>query len=237
MSNQVKIIFFASMKLAMGQSEINIEIPDGIEVSRLKSILVENFPQLDPSLATALVSINREFAFNQDLVPKDAEIAIFPPVSGGTEPEYPTVYIVTNKEMDLDQIVKDLTLPTTGAVVIFSGIVRGITNRDETRTTEYLEYEAYQAMAEEKMSQIAQEIRERWPAVEGITLIQRLGVLHPGAPTVTIACSAAHRDTGVFDAARYGIDRLKEIVPIWKKEVDQRGEYWIEGSYLPKKGD
>ena len=92
-------------------------------------------------------------------------------------------------------------------------------------------------MAVEKMEQVAIEIRQKWPAVQGIVLIQRIGTLYPGTPTIAIACSAAHRDTGVFEAARYGIDRLKEIVPIWKKEVSKTEEAWVEGKYIPEKGD
>jgi molybdopterin synthase catalytic subunit len=89
-------------------------------------------------------------------------------------------------------------------------------------------------MAEAKMRQVAEEIRARWPSVEGIAIVQRIGRLEPGTPTVLIACSAAHRDTGVFEAARYGIDRLKEIVPVWKKEVGPSGETWVEGDYFPE---
>jgi len=116
-------------------------------------------------------------------------------------------------------------------------MVRGETARGAAYETEYLEYEAYIPMAESKMKQVAEEIREKWPVVEGIAIVQRIGKLYPKTPTVLIACTAAHRDTGVFDAARYGIDRLKEIVPIWKKEVSPNGEYWVEGNYFPKAGE
>jgi len=92
-------------------------------------------------------------------------------------------------------------------------------------------------MAEAKMAQVANDIRQQWPTVEGIAIVQRIGYLLPRTPTVLIACTAPHRDTGVFDAARYGIDRLKEIVPVWKKEILPSGEVWIEGEYIPKKGD
>ena len=81
------------------------------------------------------------------------------------------------------------------------------------------------------------EIRERWPSVEGVAIVQRIGKLMPGTPTVLIACTAGHRDTGVFEAARYGIDRLKQIVPIWKKEVGPEGEEWVEGDYFPSPGE
>jgi molybdopterin synthase catalytic subunit len=92
-------------------------------------------------------------------------------------------------------------------------------------------------MAEEKMAQVADEIREQWPTVEGVAIVQRIGRLYPGTPTVMIACTAGHRDTGVFEAARYGIDRLKQIVPIWKKEITPLGEEWVEGDYHPKPGE
>jgi molybdopterin synthase catalytic subunit len=128
-------------------------------------------------------------------------------------------------------------LASTGAAAIFTGMVRGATSRGETHETEYLEYEAYIPMAEEKMKQVAEEIRARWSSVEGIAIVQRIGKLFPKTPTVLIVCTAAHRDTGVFEAARYGIDRLKEIVPIWKKEVGPGGEFWVEGDYIPKPGE
>ena len=87
------------------------------------------------------------------------------------------------------------------------------------------------------MKQVADEIREKWSVVEGIAIVQRIGRLYPKTPTVLIACTAAHRDTGVFEAARYGIDRLKEIVPVWKKEVGPDGQEWVEGDYIPKPGE
>ena len=92
-------------------------------------------------------------------------------------------------------------------------------------------------MAEAKMLQVAEEIRDKWPTVEGIAIIQRIGRLYPRTPTVLIACTASHRDTGVFDAARYGIDRLKKIVPVWKKEITPEGDEWVEGEYIPKPGE
>ncbi len=130
-----------------------------------------------------------------------------------------------------------MTLASPGAAAIFTGMVRGVTTRGEARHTAYLEYEAYVPMAESKMKQVADEIRAKWRDVEGIAIVQRVGRLYPRTPTILIACTAAHRDTGVFEAARYGIDRLKEIVPIWKKEVGEKGEIWIEGDYIPASGD
>ncbi len=151
--------------------------------------------------------------------------------------EYPTILSVTESELDLSELLGKITLPTTGAAAIFTGMVRGVTSRAPEHQTTYLQYEAYVPMAEAKMRQVAEEIRQRWPVVEGIAIVQRVGRLEPQTPTVLIACTSAHRDDGVFEAARYGIDRLKEIVPIWKKEVGPKGEEWVEGEYIPKPGE
>lgn len=150
---------------------------------------------------------------------------------------FPTIFSITEDEIDLNDLLAQITLASTGAAAIFTGMVRGETKRGDEHQTEYLEYEAYVPMAEEKMKQVADEIRARWDAIEGIAIVQRIGKLYPKTPTVLIACTAAHRDTGVFEAARYGIDRLKEIVPIWKKEVSPSGEFWVEGEYTPKAGE
>ncbi len=152
-------------------------------------------------------------------------------------PDSPTIFSITEQEIDINLLLEKITLTSTGAAAIFTGMVRGQTSRGDAHETTYLEYESYKPMAEEKMKQVADEIRARWPSVEGIAIVQRVGKLYPRTPTVLIACTAAHRDTGVFEAARYGIDRLKEIVPVWKKEFKPDGEEWIEGEYIPKPGE
>jgi molybdopterin synthase catalytic subunit len=151
--------------------------------------------------------------------------------------EYPTLLSITEAPLDLDALLAQVTLPSTGAAAVFTGIVRGVTERGDPHQTLYLEYEAYVPMAEAKMKQVADEIRQKWPTIEGIAIVQRAGRLYPGTPTTLIVCTAAHRDTGVFEAARYGIDRLKEIVPVWKKEVSPDGQEWVEGEYLPGPDD
>jgi MoaE-MoaD fusion protein len=231
----VTVLFFASLKELTGVKEINMELPPDSNISELKDHLVAKFPRLELALGSALISVNREFAFEEETIPDKAEIALFPPVSGGSE--FPTNFSITHEELDLDHLLEQITLPSTGAACLFTGMVRGVTQRGEPHETSYLEYEAYKPMAEEKMAQVADEIRERWPSVEGIAIVQRIGRLEVKTPTVLIACTAAHRDTGVFEAARYGIDRLKEIVPVWKREVGPGGETWIEGDYRPGKQD
>ncbi|MFH2104500.1 MAG: molybdenum cofactor biosynthesis protein MoaE [Chloroflexota bacterium] len=151
--------------------------------------------------------------------------------------DLPTIYEITEDDIDLNILLDRITLTSTGAAAIFTGMVRGETARGAFHQTEYLEYESYKPMAESKMKQVADEIRSRWESIEGIAIVQRIGRLYPRTPTVLVACTAAHRDTGVFEAARYGIDRLKEIVPVWKKEVGPDGEEWVEGNYIPGGGE
>ncbi|HJS28111.1 MAG TPA: molybdenum cofactor biosynthesis protein MoaE [Anaerolineales bacterium] len=233
--NQITIRFFATFKDRAGTSETRLDLPDGAAVAELKARLGDLFPALAPALGSALVSVNREYAFDQDVLPEAAEVALFPPVSGGGQG--PTLFYITESEIDLNVLLGEITLPSTGAACIFSGMVRAETARHGPSETEFLEYETYREMAEAKMEQVADEIRSRWPDVLGIAVVQRIGRLYPGTPTVLIACSAAHRDTGVFEAAKYGIDRLKEIVPIWKKEIGPGGQEWVEGAYRPVRGD
>lgn len=232
---KISVLFFATFRDKAGTNRTEMEIPEGTTIAGLRGILSEKFPGLETLANHALASINKEFAFDDQVIPDGSEVAWFPPVSGGSTP--PTIFSITEDEIDLNDLLAKITLTSTGAAAIFTGMVRGETKRGESHKTEYLEYEAYIPMAKAKMKQVADEIRSKWPVIEGIAIVQRIGKLYPKTPTVLIACTAAHRDTGVFDAARYGIDRLKEIVPIWKKEVSPTGEFWVEGDYIPKAGE
>lgn len=233
--NKFEVLLFSTLRERAGEKTITIELKAEAKVSDFKQALGTKYPDLAESIPSMLVAVNKEYAFEEEIIPEGAELAVFPPVSGGSE--LPTIFSITEDELDLDDILARITLPSTGAACIFSGMVRGDTKRGDARQTEHLEYQAYPAMAEAKMKQVADEIRQKWPAVEGIAIIQRIGTLMPGTPTVLIACSASHRDVGAFEAARYGIDRLKEIVPVWKKEVGPDGSEWIEGKYIPKPGE
>jgi MoaE-MoaD fusion protein len=234
MRNQT-VLLFATLKDRAGSGKVVVELAEVATVKDLKIALAQHTPALAGYLPNILVAVNQAYAFDEDVIPPGAEVALFPPVSGGNG--YPTFAKIVEGPLDLDELVQQITLSTTGAVCMFTGVVRGETNRGASRLTSELYYEAYAPMAEAKMLQVANEIRTRWPAVEGILIVQRVGKLEPGTPTVLIACSAAHRDTGAFEAARYGIDRLKEIVPVWKKEIGPGGETWVEGDYHPGEGD
>ena len=231
----VKVLFFATIKDRIKNSVLSMNLEKGTTVMEFKKSLVERFPILEPLAHNILISINQEFGYDNDVIPDQAEVGVFPAVSGGSE--YATIIEITSEEIDTDKILKSLTTLDTGAICSFWGVIRGVTKRDNPHETVFLEYESYVPMAEKKMEQIAEEIREKWPEILGVALIQRIGKLSPLTPTVFISCSASHRDTGVFEAARYGIDRLKQIVPIWKKEVGPKGEEWVEGDYHPNRGD
>jgi len=243
MLNRVTVLFFATFKERSGVKQAKLQLPEGARVRDVKSCLLESYPGLAGALESALFSVNREFAFDEDIIPPGAELALFPPVSGGVDEGFPTIVAIIEGELDLDELLARITLPTTGAACMFTGMVRGTTDsdrgyqQDAPKETLSLEYEAYTPMAEAKMRQVTEEIRSHWPSVQGIAMVQRVGHMSPGTPTVVIACTAAHRDTGIFEAARYGIDRLKEIVPIWKKEIGREGETWIEGKYVPNRND
>jgi molybdopterin synthase catalytic subunit len=130
---------------------------------------------------------------------------------------------LTREPIDHDMLTEMVRRPHCGAVVTFLGTVRDLTG-DEV--TEALEYEAHVPMAERKMDEIEDDVRERWPGAE-IALVHRLGRLEIGEVSVAVAVSAPHRGEA-FTACRHAIDRLKEIVPIWKKDFGPDGEsQWI----------
>lgn len=239
MVNRINVLFFANLRELVGKKEVSVDLPDGINVKEFKNLIGEIYPSLGPQLATTLIAINKEYSFDEDIIPAGSEVALFPPVSGGrgSNSMRPSFFSIEEGELDLNELVGKITTARTGAACVFTGMVRAVTQRDNPHETEFLEYEAYQEMAVEKIHQVADEIWEKWPSVEGIAIVQRIGHLDAGTPTVVIACSAGHRDSGVFEAARYGIDRLKQIVPIWKKEVSPDGEIWIEGDYYPTPGE
>jgi molybdopterin synthase catalytic subunit len=132
------------------------------------------------------------------------------------------LFEITSEPFSIDDVIARLASPANGAVATFVGVVRGET---DGRETEHLEYEAYPDKAEKQLRQIGDEIRERWPTIREVAIVHRTGRLEVGESIVVIAVSSAHRQE-VFAATHYAIDRLKQIVPIWKKEVWTDGEEW-----------
>ncbi|MEZ4666645.1 MAG: molybdenum cofactor biosynthesis protein MoaE [Anaerolineae bacterium] len=234
----IKILLFATLKDIVGKNRLVLTIPlEVVNIVDVRQALSSEYPAAKPNIDAAIAAINEEYAFPTDQVRDGDEVAFFPPVSGGNG-DLPEVFRLASESISTDELVRAITIPATGAVCVFSGMVRGETVKDETiHQTQHLEYEAYEPMALAKMRQVAGEIRERWPLVQGIAIVQRIGQLSVGQNTILIACSSGHRDQGCFEAARYGIDRLKEIVPVWKKEIRPDGFAWIEGHYMPTADD
>lgn len=236
----LEIRLFATLKDRAGRERISLAVPEATTVAGLLQATAAAFPALAPALPTALVAVNKAYAGPETILRPGDEVALFPPVSGGAAggPAHPTYFALTPDPPDLAAIHTHLRRPDVGAIVTFAGSVRGETERPGLPAkTLYLEYEAYEEMARLKMAQIVDEIWARWPLVKGIAIVQRVGKLEVGEATTLVACAAAHRDHGVFEAARYGIDRLKEIVPVWKKEVGGDRSVWIEGEYRPTEAD
>ena len=239
---ELTIKLFATLKDRAGTDKIEVILAEPATVNTLLAALQKQHPSLAASLPTTLVAVNQAFADRETAVAANDEVALFPPVSGGSEPEptfpYPTYFAITSEDIDINAIQARLRQSDVGAIINFTGAVRGATDRDGLPAqTIHLEYEAYNEMAIVKMGQIAREIWQKWPLIKGIAIVQRIGRLQVGETTTFVACAAGHRDQGAFEATLYGINRLKEIVPVWKKEVGPDQSVWVEGHYRATKKD
>ena len=128
------------------------------------------------------------------------------------------MFKITGEDIELGDVIRAVEAGDAGAIVHFLGIVR---NNTEGREVSYLEYEAYPPMAEKKMAEIAQEIHEKW-GLDRVAMIHRVGRLEIGEVSVAVAVASPHRKEA-FEACHYAMNRLKQIVPIWKREV------WVDG--------
>jgi MoaE-MoaD fusion protein len=239
MSNEritVRILFFAHLKELANSRQLEMSISPRSTIHQLKESLIELYPEMSKALSFSLCSLNHEYVDDDQILAENDEIGFFPPVSGGSGQTDNTV-LITEDELDVNIILKALTTNETGSACIFTGFVRQDTKRGKAHLTNHLEYESYFPMAEAKMLQICDEMRKKWPLLIKVFMVQRIGILLPGQVTTAIGCSSAHRDQGIFEAARYGIDRMKEIVPVWKKEIGIDGSEWVEGTYRPKPGE
>ena len=140
------------------------------------------------------------------------------------------MFKVQEAPINVGDLYSEVLRDCNGAVITFSGVVRDHTG---DKRTDHLVYEAYGAMAEKKLAEIAAEAKEKW-AVEEIAILHRVGRLEIGETSVLIAVGSRHRKEA-FAACQYTIDRLKEVVPIWKKEVGEDGSFWVEGPKVAAK--
>ena len=215
----LRILYFATIRDLAGVREEALSLPDGSRVKDLKTRLGRKHPELGKVFGSAIFAVNREFAFDDHLLKDGDEVAIFPPVSGGSV-DHPTILRFTREPLDMNALLREIMTPTAGAACVLTGGLQAPIERDEPRETTHGSSEDYCPMAEEQMEQVAREIRERWVSVAGVAIVQRLGDVQPGSPTFMVVCTATHRDSGVFEAATYGVDRIKQVIPIVEKEID-----------------
>jgi molybdopterin converting factor subunit 1 len=203
---EVTVRLFAMLRERAGTSSVTLELPEGARVrDALDSLseLAEGIP--------LVMAVNREYASEDHVLGAGDELALIPPVSGGA----PWAR-VSEEALSLDALAERVRDPRAGAVVTFSGV---------TREVERLEYEAYAEMAEDVMAELARDLEERYELC-AIAIHHRVGTLGIGEASVVIAVSAPHRQDALA-ACKDAIDRLKETVPLWKKEVYEGGEEWI----------
>lgn len=230
---KVSIKLFARLRELVGTGTLERTLIDNATISDLIQSLQKEFPKLAEAAPRTIISVNREFADADTPLADGDEVAFFPPVSGGSDAG-PEKFAVTFDPISLDAIAARVVKPETGAVAVFGGVVRNVS---QGKAVERLEYEAYEEMAVAKLKQVAAEAREQWPKIVDIAIVQRIGRLQIGENAVAVAVSSPHRGDGCFEACAYAINRLKEIVPIWKKEFSPDGAEWIESDYLPSEAD
>ncbi len=228
---RVRVLFFGRLKEIVGRGEDHVELPEGACVEDVFARYGQAFPRLAEFRPSVVASVNEEFAPWNGAVRAGDEVAFLPPVSGGAETavasEVHDIYELVHAPIQIEKFIAHVKQPRDGAVVTFDGIVR---NHSGGRKTLYLDYEAYEPMALEKMRAIGAALRARF-AVDRIAIVHRLGRLEIGETSVFIAVSSAHRAVA-FDACRFAIDTLKRGVPIWKKEYFAEGAVWAEGEVV-----
>ncbi|HEY6394769.1 MAG TPA: molybdenum cofactor biosynthesis protein MoaE [Candidatus Binataceae bacterium] len=240
--NRLQLKLFATLRERAHASELTREFPDGTTVGEIWQKLVAEFPALAGHHDSVGFAVNQEYV-EAEFVPRDNdELAFIPPVSGGTaarasDADLPAArasdaglndapwigqIAIGHKPIDVAALEREVSHPAAGAIVTFAGTTR---RENVGRKVLKLEYEAYEPMALSEMRTLARQAGERWKIIR-IAIQHRIGVVEIGEISVAISVSAAHRGEA-FQACRFAIDRLKEIVPIWKKEHFEGGQVWV----------
>ncbi|MDP6666495.1 MAG: molybdenum cofactor biosynthesis protein MoaE, partial [Dehalococcoidia bacterium] len=207
-----------------GTRQVNVPVTDGMTVSDAVLAARRQAPRDPEPGATVMLALNGEYTRGDQPVAAGDEIALIPPVSGGSDEirsDRDWVF-VTADELDPTPLAEFVTTGVDGAVVNFLGVTR---DHNDGRKVLHLDYEAYQPMAENKIVEIIGEMRDRWELGK-IAIAHRTGRVDIGATSMVVAVGSAHRRPA-FEASLYFVDRLKEIVPIWKRETFEGGEVWI----------
>jgi MoaE-MoaD fusion protein len=228
---RIRVLFFGMLKEICGGAEVLIDAPPNATIESVFHDFAARFPRLREAAASIVMARNHEFAALAEPLAEGDEVAFLPPVSGGTagstilDPEG-HLFAITREPLDPRALEQQILAGSDGAVVTFHGVVR---NNTRGRATLRLEYECYEPMAIRKMAEIGREIASAYP-IGRIAMAHRLGMLEIGEASVIVAVAAPHRKAA-FEAALEGINRLKRLVPIWKKEFFADGEVWVEGEW------
>ena len=230
---RVKVLFFGMLKDIVGGAEEELELAPNARLSNVFDHYAGRFPLLREMAGSFVIARNREFSDPGISVIEGDEVAFLPPVSGGSDRYTHQItdargnfFALTRQPIDQREIAKRMARGEDGAVITFDGIVR---NNTKGRSTQFLDYECYESMAVKMMSEIGADIASAFE-IGRIAMVHRLGRLEIGEASVTIVVTAPHRKAA-FAAALEGINRLKRLVPIWKKEHFADGEIWVEGEW------
>lgn len=218
---KVNVLFFGLTHDLTGFPREEVEVAEGERLDDLWRRYEARFPRLRELAGSLLAAVNEEIVDRSRALRDGDEVAFMPPVSGGAPEDF---FRLTRDVIPTHDLAQQLKAPADGAVAVFEGIVR---DHSRGRGTLYLEYEAYQPMAISKMEEIGSEARHKF-AIDRMGMIHRLGRLEIGETSVAIIVTAAHR-RAAFEACQFAIDRLKQVVPIWKKEYFADGAVWAEG--------
>lgn len=236
---RVKVLFFGMLKDLAGTSVDTIEMPSHSTVRDVLRHYESRIPQLRTVMASLAMAVNQQYASAETALSPDDEIALLPPVSGGSgtaagetpagQPSGRRRYAsITRDRIDSVRIADGLKRGDDGASVVFEGIVR---NQTRWRRTLYLDYEAYEEMAAQQLESLAEQALKQFQ-IRDVAIVHRLGRLEIGETSVLIVVASAHRGPA-FDACRWLIDTLKKTVPIWKKEFFEDGAVWADGEPFP----
>lgn len=234
---KLTIQLFAGIAERLNTSLLEFEyIGDIPTVIDLKEKLSLAYPEAPSQIRTSFLAVNQQYAPADTILSSEDELALIPPVSGGdgtdisdeqlrsTVPEHRTadgLFLITESTLSVEATTALVITPNHGAALTFVGTTREMTG--EQRTV-HLEYEAYVPMALSQMAAIGVEISDRWPGVL-CAISHRIGKVDVAEISVVIAVSSPHRND-CYDASRYAIERLKQTVPIWKKEIWEDGSEW-----------
>jgi len=228
---RVKILFFGVLKDVVGRAEDQLDLDDRDTLGGVFDRYATQFPRLREMAGSIMLARNHEFATPATQLDAGDEIAFLPPVSGGSGPareisENGNFFALTWHPIVTRKIADRLLRGEDGAVVTFEGVVR---NNTKGRQTHFLDYDCYEPMALKMLARVGREIAASY-AIDRIAMVHRLGRMLIGETSVVVIVTAAHRQAA-FAAAQEGIDRLKRVVPIWKKEHFEDGEVWVEGEW------